>query len=346
MSVEKFTNSFWKLQIIGWLIYFVLMFLTFITQNTDETWVEVFFIKVQRSLTGFTLTSLLWILYKRIVNRYSIGKTVSIAFAASIIFGIIWTAIETLYFWLTLLDYTITRSLPYKPRAALIYAVTIMAWSAIYFGVEYWRQLQTEKENALKAKVLAEKAQLEMLRYQVNPHFLFNAMNSIRASIDEDKLRAKQMVTQLSEFLRHSLLNGETKEVPLRDELEAIRNYLAIEKIRFEDDLEIEFDIGEDAMDFKIPGFLLNPLVENSIKHGFQTSPKPLKIRIKANLNGKKLMLEVANTGHLNDRVDNNGTKIGLKNVRKRLEKLFPNSSSFELRTDKELVTAKVIIEK
>ena len=187
MSFEKLTNSFWKLQVIGWLIYFVLMFLTFITQNTNETWIEVFFIKAQRTLTGFLLTSILWLFYRRIINSYSIGKMVSIAFVASILFGIIWTASETLYFWLTIDGYNLSKLLPRKPRVALIYAVTVMAWSAIYFGVEYWKQLQDERENALQAKVLAEKAQLEMLRYQVNPHFLFNAMNSIRASIDEDK---------------------------------------------------------------------------------------------------------------------------------------------------------------
>jgi sensor histidine kinase YesM len=344
MNLEKLTNSFWKLQLIGWLIYFVLMFLTYLSQNTYETMIEIFFIKMQRSLTGLILTSVLWLFYKRIVNRYSIGKTITIIFVSSIIFGIIWTAAETLYLWSTLADYDLSRILPRKPRTALIYAVTIMAWSAIYFGVEYWKQLQTERENTLQAKILAEKAQLEMLRYQVNPHFLFNAMNSIRASIDEDKVRAKQMVTQLSEFLRHSLLNGKMKEIPLRDELEAVQNYLAIEKIRFEEDLEIEFDIEEQSKDFKIPGFLLNPLVENSIKHGFRTSPKPLLIKISARLNNKQLMLEVANTGKLEGNSDSNGTKIGLKNVRERLTKLFSDKSTFELIVKEGWVIAKIRI--
>ena len=345
MSFEKLTNSFWKLQIIGWFIYFVLMFLTYLTQNTYETLIEIFFIKVQRSFAGFVLTSILWLFYRRIVNRYSIGKTVAIIFSASILFGIIWTASETLYFWSTIADYSLAKHLPRKPRVALIYAVTIMAWSAIYFGVEYWKQLQTEKENALEARILAEKAQLEMLRYQVNPHFLFNAMNSIRASIDEDKQRAKQMVTQLSEFLRHSLLNGETKEIPLRDELEAVRNYLAIEKIRFEEDLEIEFDIDEKAKDIKVPGFLLNPLVENAIKHGFNANPRSLRIIVSAKLKDEKLLLQVANTGNLSNTKQVNGTKIGLANVSKRLEKLFPEKSSFELFEEAGFVIAKIMID-
>ena len=346
MNFENLTNSFWKLQIIGWLIYFVLMFLTFLSVDTNETLVQIFFIKVQRTLAGFLLTCILWVFYKRIVNRQSIGKNIAIAFAASVLFGIIWTTSETIYFWLTLPDYNLVKSLPNKPRVALIYAVTIMAWSAIYFGFEYWKQLQTERENALQAKVLAEKAQLEMLRYQVNPHFLFNAMNSIRASIDEDKDRAKQMITQLSEFLRHSLLSGEKKEILLREELEAVENYLAIEKIRFEENLEIEFGVGKDAKDFKVPCFLLNPLVENAIKHGFHTSPKPLKIKISAYLTDSGFLLEVANTGNLNGDSNSNGTKIGLKNVRERLEKLFPEKSSFELFEKDNFVVARIKIQK
>ena len=165
--------------------------------------------------------------------------------------------------------------------------------------IKYWQQWQRERENSLQATILAEKAQLEMLRYQLNPHFLFNALNSIRASVDEDKQRAKQMITQLSEFLRHSLLSGETKEIPLREEFEAVQNYLAIEKIRFEEKLEVEFDVEEKAKDFKVPCFLLNPLVENAIKHGLQTSPKPLKIKVSAKTDDQKLLLEVANSGNL-----------------------------------------------
>jgi len=344
MKFEKLTNSFWKLQIIGWLIYFVLMFLTYLSVETTETIMEIFFIKLQRSLTGFLITCLLWFFYKQIVNRYSIGKTVGVIFISSIVFGILWTASETLYFWLTLPEYNWAKALPRKPRVALIYAVTIMAWSAIYFGFEYWKQLQEERENTLHAKVLAETAQLEMLRYQVNPHFLFNALNSIRASVNPDNQPAKQMITQLSEFLRHSLLSNQTDEIPLREELEAVENYLAIEKIRFEETLEIEFDVHEKAKDFKVPCFLLNPLVENAIKHGFQTSQEILKVKISARLENQTLLLEVANTGKLAKKPNSNGTKIGLNNVRERLEKLFGGKASFELFEEKEYVVARIRI--
>jgi LytS/YehU family sensor histidine kinase len=241
------------------------------------------------------------------------------------------------------LDNYLARS----PRIALDYAMTLTAWSALYLGVKNWWSWQTERENALESTALADKARLEMLRYQLNPHFLFNALNSIRASIDEDSTRAKQMITQLSEFLRYSLLHESAKKIPLRDELEAVRNYLAIEKIRFEDKLAVEFEIQRAAEDFKVPCFLLNPLIENAIKHGLQTSPKPLKIKISARLEANdKLLLEISNTGNLQNGSNQNGSGIGLKNVRERLEKLFAENGKFELLQENGFVKARIEIGK
>jgi sensor histidine kinase YesM len=346
MNFEKLTNSFWKLQISGWLVYLVLIYITFFSVAAEGSFLRLLHIKTVRTIIGFLLTCVLWQFYKRIIKRLSLGKVVAVVLVSSVIFGILWTGLESFYAILTNSKYDFYAVLPRLPRVALDYSVTIMAWSAIYFGIKYWQQWQTERENSLQATILAEKAQLEMLRYQLNPHFLFNALNSIRASVDEDKQRAKQMITQLSEFLRHSLLSGAAKEIPLREELEAVENYLAIEKIRFEEKLETEFDIDDQAKDFKVPCFLLNPLVENAIKHGLQTSPKPLKIKVSAKLNKNKLLLEVTNTGKLDKNSDSNGTKIGLKNVRERLEKLFPEKSLFNLSEENGFVIARIEIEK
>lgn len=346
MNFEKLLNSFWKLQIGGWLIYLVVIYITFLSIAAEGSFLRLLQIKTVRAIIGFVLTCILWQFYRKIVSRLSLGKIVAIVLLSSVIFAGLWTALESFYGFLTNPNYNFYAILPRMPRIALDYAVTVMAWSAIYFGIKYWREWQNERENALQAKILAEKAQIEMLRYQLNPHFLFNALNSIRASVDEDKRRAKQMITQLSEFLRHSLLSGEKREIPLRDEIEAVKNYLAIEKIRFEEKLEIEFDVEESAEDFLVPYFLLNPLVENAVKHGLQTSPKPLKIKISARLDRKTLLLEVANSGNLSEKFDSNGTKIGLKNVRERLEKLFPNKSSFALSQDDGFVRAKIEIGK
>lgn len=346
MKLERLINSFWRLQIVGWLIYLFFIYVTFLSVAQPGRFLSLFYLKGFRAVVGFCLTSILWQIYKRIFYRFSISSIVVSVVLLAIIFGCLWTGIEQIYIYLTAETYNFYATLPRMPRIALDYAVTITAWSAIYFGIKYWQQWQRERENTLQAKILAEKAQLEMLRYQLNPHFLFNALNSIRASVDEDGKRAKQMITQLSEFLRHSLLSGETKEIALREEIEAVKNYLAIEKIRFEEKLETEFNIEEATKDFKVPCFILNPLVENAVKHGLQTSPKLLKIKVSAKLVGNNLWLEVVNTGKLDKTSNLNGTKIGLKNVRERLEQLFPENSSFNLSEENGFVSAKIEIRK
>ena len=283
-------------------------------------------------------------IYKAFESRFSISRLILLVLICAVIFGAAWTAIEGVYVYLTSFPFNVNNYLARSPRIALDYAMTLTAWSALYLGVKNWLSWQKERENALEAVALANQAQLEMLRYQLNPHFLFNALNSIRASVDEDSTRAKLMITQLSEFLRYSLLQESAKKIPLRDELEAVRNYLAIEKIRFEDKLTVEFDVENEAEDSSVPCFLLNPLVENAIKHGLQTSPKPLKIKISAGLDENKLFVEITNTGTLQNNSSQNGNGIGLKNVRERLEKLFGENGRFELKQENGSVTARIEI--
>jgi signal transduction histidine kinase len=343
---KKKLPSFWTIQLIGWIVYFIAIYITFLTVAQPGNFLNLFLLKGFRALTGFFLTSVfLRPIYRRLENRLSIGALISLVLLCTVVFGAAWTAIEASYVYLTNAAFNTTNYLMRSPRIALDYAMTLAAWSAFYLGVKNWRLWQKERERALQSAALADKAQLEMLRYQLNPHFLFNALNSIRASVDEDAARAKQMITQLSEFLRYSLLNESAKKIPLREELEAVRNYLAIEKIRFEDKLEVDFEIERRAEDFKVPSFLLNPLVENAVKHGLRTSAKPLKIKIAADVAGGKLTLEVSNSGKLNGGAANgNGTKIGLKNVRERLEKLFGAGGGFEIRQDGDFVKARIEI--
>ncbi|HEX8289071.1 MAG TPA: histidine kinase [Pyrinomonadaceae bacterium] len=352
-SVLKKLPTFWQLQIGGWLVYLAMIYITFLTVAPEGALYRLFEIKVIRTIIGFVLTCAMRPIYKHFTNRLSIQKTVLLALGVSIVFGMIWTGAEmTIADWRTD-GYDVWANLARSPRSALDYGMTLTAWSALYFGIKYWQQWQEERENillerenALAAIALANQAQLEMLRYQLNPHFLFNSLNSLRASIDEDSARAKQMVTQLADFLRHSLQNGDCLKVSLADELEAAKNYLAIEKVRFEEKLQIFFDVEEAAKTFRVPCFLLNPLVENAVKHGFKNgAANPLEIRIAARVQNNELFLEVTNTGKLSQKSEANGTRIGLKNVRERLSRLFQGKSDFRLYEDNGLVRAVVLIE-
>jgi len=344
---KKGLPSFWTIQLTGWIVYFVVIYITFLSVAQPGNFLNLFYLKAFRALTGFFLTSILMRpVYRRFANRLSIGGLVLLVLICAAIFGYAWTAIEYYYAYFTNPVLNTTNYLARSPRIALDYAMTLTAWSALYLGMKNWLLWQKERENALRASALANRAQLEMLRYQLNPHFLFNALNSIRASVDEDQARAKQMITQLSEFLRYSLLGDTAKKIPLRDEIEAVKNYLAIEKIRFEEKLSVTFDVESAAEDFRVPCFLLNPLVENAVKHGLQTSPKPLEIKISAQIRNDKLFLEVANSGELQNGARTNGNGIGLKNVRERLDKLFGDGGKFNLSQENGFVKARIEIAK
>ena len=342
---RKDLPSFWTIQLVGWIVYLVAIYITFLTVAQPGNYLSLFYLKGFRALTGFFLTSIfLRQVYRFWGKRLSIGWLVGLVLSCALLFGAAWTGIENFYIYLTNPNFNLAASLARSPRVALDYAMTLTAWSALYLGVKNWLAWQKERENSLASAALADKAQLEMLRYQLNPHFLFNSLNSIRALVDEDAARAKLMITQLSEFLRYSLIHESMKKISLGEELEAARNYLAIEKIRFEDKLEVEFEIEETAEDYQVPAFLLNPLIENAVKHGLQTSAKPLKIKISASVFDKKLILEVSNSGRLQNGSNGSGTKIGLKNVRERLEKLFGDGGRFELQQDGDFVKALIEI--
>ncbi len=197
-----------------------------------------------------------------------------------------------------------------------------LSWSALYFGIKYWQSRRDEEENKLKAESLAQEAELKMLGYQLNPHFLFNSLNSASALIAENPPRAEKMLGELSEFLRYSLANSKMEMVTLRDEIEALKNYLNIEQVRFEKKLQVSFDIPPETENFPLPNFLLHPLVENAVKYGMQTSELPLQIEIKAAKKNKTLSLEISNTGkwYLSNgkNPQGNGTKVGIENVKKR----------------------------
>jgi LytS/YehU family sensor histidine kinase len=199
-----------------------------------------------------------------------------------------------------------------------------------------------------------------MLAYQLNPHFLFNALTSIRAMIDEDRGRARQMVTELAAFLRHALVERALHTTTLAAELEALRGYLAIEQIRFEERLAIETRVDRAAESCAIPAFLIHPLLENAIKHGARDRGEgPLRVRLAATVMGDTLRVEVWNTGSLAPDTAPNGrrpelgfadpapngsagTGIGVRNVRERLARLFPGRHRFELTDERGWVRALV----
>jgi len=222
------------------------------------------------------------------------------------------------------------------PLFILRRGLPLLAWTCLYLVIKTHREWRRQQQRAEKAAALAQAAQLQMLRTQLNPHFLFNSMNSIRALIDEDDIKARELITELSEFLRYSLDDKDAASVPLKHELEAIRHYFAIQKKRYEDKLEVIYEIEPEAGESPIPSFLVHPLVENAVKYGMRTSPLPLVVRLRAGIRDGALRIEVSNTGRWiepggPEGRTNGGTGTGLENVRLRLENAYPGRHRFEV---------------
>jgi two-component sensor histidine kinase len=213
--------------------------------------------------------------------------------------------------------------------------IPMLAWSVLYFAIKYYQIFQEVQKSALKSAAMAHEAQLKMLRYQLNPHFLFNTLNAISTLILEQQTEpANRMVTRLSSFLRYTLDNDPMQKITLDQELAALKLYLDIEKVRFEERLSLELDIGEEAAHALIPSLLLQPLVENAIKYGIARSEEGGHLRIAAKVFAGDLLLELSDDGPGAELVDGlipNAGGVGLRNTQERLFELYGNKHSFRL---------------
>jgi len=211
----------------------------------------------------------------------------------------------------------------------------ILAWSTLYFAIKSYRVFQDVRESALKSAAMAHEAQLKMLRYQLNPHFLFNTLNAISTLILEQNTElANRMVTKLSSFLRYSLDNDPMQKITLQQELQALQLYLDIEKVRFEARLSLQVDVEEAAKNALIPSLLLQPLIENAIKYGIARAEGGGHLKISARVFAGDLLMEVSDDGPGCELVNNDipGAKgVGLRNTRERLAALYGAEHSIRL---------------
>jgi len=212
----------------------------------------------------------------------------------------------------------------------------LFVWSILYFGLKLWFDLNEEKEKLNQAIILGKEAQLQMLRYQINPHFLFNTLNSIQALMFKDVAYADRMLNEFSEFLRFTLKHNDKTYIPIDQEIEIVSKYLLIEKIRFEDKLDYKIEVGMGLNSIEILCFLIQPFVENAIKHGFCCEAGRLSINIDVQRVNRSLYIRVYNTGELKNK--ETGAKTGINNVRRRLENAYPENHKLSIHEDNKWV--------
>jgi hypothetical protein len=304
-------------------------------------------------LVGFLLALVLGRVYDRLgVGPASFGRTLAISVVGASLAGMLWNVAfyyHRQYGAATL--HSLIIGAPSRLRfprewvldGALEHCILpLFGWSLIHLGLKYNTALREQREQALRAVAEARDAQLRMLAYQLNPHFLFNTLNSIRALINEDRQRAREMVTALSRYLRYALVERPLHTALLEEEVASVRGYLAIEQVRFEERLDARMEVEPAALRCEVPAFLLNPLVENAVKHGVAgTANAPLVLRVEARLvQPDRLRLVVENTGRWangqksgpNADEDGDGPPggLGLANVRARLGALHPADHRIE----------------
>lgn len=229
------------------------------------------------------------------------------------------------------------------PFVFLNHYLILLAWSGAWVGLRYRQRSEADARRALAALGQARTAQLEMLRYQLNPHFLFNALNAVRALVLEDPARARAVVGRLSDFLRYALAERRGDSVAVREEIAIVRDYLDIEAVRFEEQLDAAVALDPAAADLEMPVFLLHSLVENAVKHGEPRDGR-LVVRVTADRVGRSLRLAVENSGTLVGPEDDN-RRIGLDNVRRRLEAGYPGRHRFTLAGGEGVVRATVVLD-
>ena len=201
---------------------------------------------------------------------------------------------------------------------------SFIAWCAIVFAMGYDEEVREKTLRLVQTQALAAESQNQMLRYQINPHFLFNTLNALSSLIlQKDTERAEKVVLSLSKFLRVSLEKDPRDKIALTDEIETQRQYLAIEEIRFGARLRFEEEVPEDLADALVPSLILQPLVENAVKYGVARSTGPVQVTIAARAVGDRLRVTVADDGAHDIDADPVRLGVGLENVRRRLEALY-----------------------
>jgi len=232
----------------------------------------------------------------------------------------------------------------YTPGVSLV----ILFLSASYYLTHLVLKTARQRDSAHKAETLAKDVQLKMLRYQINPHFLFNVLNSIYTLIDENTEKAKKLVIDMSEYYRYTL-NKQEHTISIEKEVESILKYLEIQKTRFEDDFQYEISVDEALKPVMIPSFLIHLLIENAVKYGTKTVKERLIIKLSVTLENKILLIKVSNTGKLliqdkNGEKNANGTGNGIENLKNRLALYYDDNYAFSLIEEDGCVVATIEI--
>jgi LytS/YehU family sensor histidine kinase len=339
-------QAFWRLQFGGWGGAMLLRAMSALANGQPPAFLVLVLIA---TITGFSISLLLAVIYRRLIGERAIvtwGLTALILPLFVALHAFIDAWVISLY-----------RADSEAGFAQLFIGVFYLdatllgAWSALYYAINFYIQVEEQNDQLIQLENQATSAQLAMLRYQLNPHFLFNTLNSISTLVLlKQTEQANAMLSRLSSFLRYTLVNQPSARVTVEQEVETLKLYLEIERMRFEERLRTKFNIDPVSQRALLPSLLLQPLVENAIKYAVTPQESGAEITISTQVEGKTLKITVSDTGPgLRSKVNDDrltgvsfdggqpvSTGVGLSNIRDRLAQAYGENYRFETVEPKE----------
>lgn len=299
-------------------------------------------------LIWFTLVVLLTAVIQFCIDKFvkkdealalKILKFLGFLVIATVLFNLVlWPIIDVVYMSIQGKEATEYGKIPTNIYNWFVWIVWYLIWSFM----NLYREVKAEKIKNAELQANLKESQLNTLKGQINPHFMFNSLNNIRGLMLEDVDGARNMLTNLSETLRYSLTKSNVNSIALEDELEMVENYIEISKIQFEDRLQFKTDIDDASLNKQIPPMIIQMLVENAIKHGISKLKKGGLVSLKIAIKNNQLQIEVSNSGTLQN--NKTSTQLGLQNIKKRLELLYGKHATFNLNEIEKQVVATIKI--
>jgi len=334
-------RAFWNLQLAGWGGAFLLRAVNTLANGLPYNLLVLILVT---TITGFSISLILSVAYRQLIDRSPVvtwGGTAIVLLSAVIVHAGIEAWVQGLYYYGSSETSFAQRfiGITYIPLTLL------GGWSALYYAINFFLTVEKQADRLERLETQATSAQLAMLRYQLNPHFLFNTLNSISTLVLLKQTEpANAMLTRLSSFLRHTLIAEPGSQVTLAQEIETLQLYLDIERMRFEERLRTHFDVEDAALSGCLPSMLLQPLVENAVKYAVSPQEEGARISLSARVRGQRLRLTIEDTGPGSDGpqqlslLDSGpanpvSTGVGLANIRNRLDQGYGEDHLFETRS-------------
>jgi sensor histidine kinase YesM len=332
-SLNNRNRAYWICQLSGWSVWALLNLVGMLSFDLFS-WKKII-IFLFLCFAGFCFTQLL----RNIIKKHSwvdlpLKKIIPRVLISSLIIGIILFILyfSSLYFTGQLLLTEIKVGTPFVWIANL--SSVILLWSLMYFSFHLFENYKRVEIESLIWEAAVKDFELKTLKSQLNPHFMFNAMNSIRALIEEDPENAKTALTRLSNILRYSLKMERNETVPLEEEIQTVTDYLALESVRFEERLNYELVIDPKSVKVEIPPMMIQTLVENGIKHGVTKRTEGGKITVNSKMNGFFLIIQIKNSGHIDEESLRHSKGFGIDNTKQRLSLLYGDKAVFTIKNE------------